>query len=275
MSVTGERGYNKVTKAVALLDAPVISQADLINPVHWINDTSVSGKRQGSVVYVRLTGGEVTTAVSQGAEPSDAWAFFSPNSLVFVTHEELDAAVTTMNAAIALKADKTYVDDQLAIKANLVDIPTRKKSEVTYNSISLVIPTAESNLLTLLSTLTPTSGTLTPFFNMTSRKLNVFNDDTSVMFKVNLTGSWTAATENRSMSLNFAGTTGNRMTANRITNVVPDVIQFATYFSVDKDGNMATNGTAPMIQSFGSAFTATQILITAEQVTKETTLTPH
>lgn len=237
MSITGERGFNQATKAVALLDAPLIAQADLTNSAHWINDKSISGKRQGATVYVSLTGGGVTTAVAQGAEPTDGWSFFNPASLPV-------AAV-------------------------------RKKNEVRYTGLSLAIPTTETNLISLLKTQTPVSGVLNQFFNTASNKINVYNDDSSMVFKINISGSWTTATDNRTMRLNFLGTNGNTLFQSRYANnVTPDVVNFQIFFSVDKNGNMALNGTAPVIQSYGSVFTATDILLIAEQVTAVSSITP-
>ena len=44
----------------------------------------------------------------------------------YATDAELAAAVEAINAAIALKADKTYVDEQLALKVNVSDFNTFK-----------------------------------------------------------------------------------------------------------------------------------------------------
>lgn len=150
----------------------------------------------------------------------------------------------------------------------------RKKMEVYYSGLTLAIPTTTTNLVDLVKGLTPTSGALNAFFNTTTNKLNVYNDNTSVLFKINIVGTWTSTSQNRSMVLDFAGTQGNRLTANRVDNTAPDIIQFNTYFSVDADGNMVTNGTAPNIQSNGSVFTATAILITVEQTTGVASITP-
>ena len=76
------------------------------------------------------------------------------------------------------------------------------------------------------------------------------------------------------MIMSFTGTNGNTLTVNRVNDVVPDVIQFFTYFSIDAGGNIVTNGAPITIQSLGSAFTATAILITVEQVTKAASITP-
>lgn len=150
----------------------------------------------------------------------------------------------------------------------------RKKMEVYYSGLTLDIPTTATNLVDLVKGLTPTSGALNTFFNTTTNKLNVYNDNTSVFFKINIVGTWTTTSQNRSMVLDFAGTQGNRLTANRVDNTTPDIVQFNTHFSVDANGNMVTNGTAPSIQSNGSAFTATAILITVEQTTGVASITP-
>lgn len=237
MSITGERAANKATKAVDMLNAPLVSEADLLNPASMINDTSLSGKRAGAMVYVILASdGSLGTAVAQGSKPTDEWL--------------IQAGTSTSVPA------------------------TRNKIEVLYSNVSLVIPTTVSNLVTLLKTLTPTSGSLSNFINTTSNKLNVYNDNSSVLFKINITGTWASSSQNRSMILNFTGTSGNTLTVTRVDNTTPDVVQFFTYFSIDKDGNIATNGSAPTIQSNGSVFTATSILLTIEQVTSVASITP-
>lgn len=143
----------------------------------------------------------------------------------------------------------------------------RQKSEVTWSGISLVIPTGSPiNLINALKALTPSGGTLAPFFNTTDNKLHVYNQNMTVNFKLNLIGSWAGSTENRSMILNFVGTTGNTLTYSRDTTVTSDNVSFRTFLSIDQGGNIATNGTELTIVSNGAAFTATQVLLIAEQL---------
>ncbi|WLJ70270.1 tail needle knob [Klebsiella phage Kpn BU9] len=143
----------------------------------------------------------------------------------------------------------------------------RQKSEVTWSGISLFIPTESPiNLINALKALTPSGGTLAPFFNITDNKLHVFNQNMTVNFKLNLIGSWAGSTENRSMTLNFVGTTGNTLTYSRDSSVTSDNVSFRTFLSIDQDGNIATNGTELTIVSNGAAFTATQVLLIAEQL---------
>ena len=63
---------------------------------------------------------------------------------------------------------------------------TRKKSEVLYTGISQVITTTATNLITMLKALTPSSGTLLPFFNTTTDKLTVYNENKTLNFTITI-----------------------------------------------------------------------------------------
>lgn len=158
-----------------------------------------------------------------------------------------------------------------------VALPSRKKSEVYWSGLTGRTLAADTNvdLVTFLKGLpAPAFGSLAPFFNTTSNKLNAYNDDSSLAFKINLVGSWTAGSSNRSMQLDFVGTNGNRLVASRDAAVTSDVITLATFLSIDKNGNIVTNGAPLTIRSNGGTYTVTAILLIAEQVTKETAITP-
>lgn len=142
---------------------------------------------------------------------------------------------------------------------------TRKKSELVFSGISLVIPTTPSNLVTILKALTPTSGTFAPFFDTVNDKMVVFNENKSVQFKLSMVGSWPGGTGNRAMTLVFSGTVPDTVVSDRTAVTTTDNVLFATFFSVDKDGFMATNGSVITVQSYGAAFTATTIKMIAEQ----------
>lgn len=142
---------------------------------------------------------------------------------------------------------------------------TRKKSEVVFTGISQVIPTTATNLITMLKALTPSSGTLLPFFNTTTDKLTVYNENKTLNFKLSLIGSYPGGTTNRSMQLTFSGAVPDTLVASRNAATVTDNILLATFFSVDQGGFLATNGSTINIQSNGAAFTATTIKIIAEQ----------
>lgn len=142
---------------------------------------------------------------------------------------------------------------------------TRKKSEVVYTGISQVIPTTATNLVTMLKALTPTSGTLAPFFNTTSNKMVVYNENKTLNFKLSIVGTWPGGTTNRSMQLTFSGAVPDTLVDSRNAATSTSNILLSTFFSVDQGGFLATNGSTLTIQANGAAFTATTIKIIAEQ----------
>ncbi|EDO5296874.1 TPA: hypothetical protein MO487_000347 [Salmonella enterica subsp. houtenae serovar 43:z4,z23:-] len=141
----------------------------------------------------------------------------------------------------------------------------RQKSECYFSGINLVIPTTATNLINLIKNL-PHTGSLAPFFNITTNKFTVFNINATTTFKLNISGSWSGSSNNRSMTVSFPNTNGNTLVESRDQAVTVDVMSFPTFFSVDQGGNLATNGSDITIQSNGAAFTATSILLVAEQM---------
>lgn len=170
--------------------------------------------------------------------------------------------------------DSKLTDDgtKLAYNGNEVtDSRTqRKKTEVYYTGVSVTLTAGtQYNLVNLLKALTANSGTLAPFFDTTSNKLKVINDNASCMFKLNLVGDWSNASSNRSIQIDFVGTNGNRLVANRSSATIADSLTLSTFLSVDKNGNLATNGSTVNLTAVGINFTITSALLIAEQVTKE------
>ncbi|MDM3071440.1 tail needle knob protein [Citrobacter sp. Cf224] len=168
----------------------------------------------------------------------------------------LDTRVTSLETQVA--DHETRIDD-------LEYATTRKKSEVIYTGISQVIPTTATNLITMLKALTPTSGTLAPFFNTTSDKMIVYNENKTLNFKLSLVGTFPGGTTNRSMQLTFSGAVPDTLVDSRNAATTTSNILLSTFFSVDKNGFLATNGSTLTIQANGAAFTATTIKIIAEQ----------
>lgn len=141
----------------------------------------------------------------------------------------------------------------------------RVKSECYFTGLNLAIGTTPTNLINLIKSL-PHTGSLSPFFNTTTNKLNVYNEDATCDFKLNVVGSWGGTTGNRSMTVDFPQTNGNSLTKTRDAQVTSDILSFPTFFSVDKNGNLATNGSDITIVSNGATFTVTALLIIAEQM---------
>ncbi|MQI24722.1 hypothetical protein EI009_09405 [Escherichia coli] len=277
------------------LNEPVIIQATRL-------DTSVLPRNifsQSYLLYVIAQGTDVGNVANKANEAGqgayDAQVRNDEQDVILVDHEirlasaeakiqDHETRITNAEAAIVgldsrlttAENDIDYLTDEVvAIQNTLSDhetridaleyATTRKKSEVVYSGVSVTIPTAPTNLVSLLKTLTPSSGTLAPFFDTVNNKMVVFNENKTLFFKLSIVGTWPSGTSNRSMQLTFSGSVPDTLVSSRNSATTTDNILLATFFSVDKDGFLATNGSTLTIQSNGAAFTATTIKIIAEQ----------
>ncbi|MFU1608953.1 tail needle knob protein [Escherichia coli] len=277
------------------LNVPVIIQATRL-------DTSVLPRNifsQSYLLYVIAQGTDVGNVANKANEAGqgayDAQVRNDEQDVILVDHEirlasaeakiqDHETRITNAEAAIVgldsrlttAENDIDYLTDEVvAIQNTLSDhetridaleyATTRKKSEVVYSGVSVTIPTAPTNLVSLLKTLTPSSGTLAPFFDTVNNKMVVFNENKTLFFKLSIVGTWPSGTANRSMQLTFSGSVPDTLVSSRNSATTTDNILLATFFSVDKDGFLATNGSTLTIQSNVAAFTATTIKIIAEQ----------
>lgn len=277
------------------LNVPVIIQATRL-------DTSVLPRNifsQSYLLYVIAQGTDVGNVANKANEAGqgayDAQVRNDEQDVILVDHEirlasaeakiqDHETRITNAEAAIVgldsrlttAENDIDYLTDEVvAIQNTLSDhetridaleyATTRKKSEVVYSGVSVTIPTVPTNLVSLLKTLTPSSGTLAPFFDTVNNKMVVFNENKTLLFKLSIVGTWPSGTANRSMQLTFSGSVPDTLVSSRNAATTTDNILLATFFSVDKDGFLATNGSTLTIQSNGAAFTATTIKIIAEQ----------
>ncbi|EOW64064.1 MULTISPECIES: tail needle knob protein [Escherichia] len=277
------------------LNEPVIIQATRL-------DTSVLPRNifsQSYLLYVIAQGTDVGNVANKANEAGqgayDAQVRNDEQDVILVDHEirlasveaniqDHETRITNAEAAIVgldsrlttAENDIDYLTDEVvAIQNTLSDhetridaleyATTRKKSEVVYSGVSVTIPTAPTNLVSLLKTLTPSSGSLAPFFDTVNNKMVVFNENKTLLFKLSIVGTWPSGTANRSMQLTFSGSVPDTLVSSRNAATTTDNILLATFFSVDKDGFLATNGSTLTIQSNGAAFTATTIKIIAEQ----------
>ncbi|MCA4831032.1 hypothetical protein IHV32_01395 [Escherichia coli] len=277
------------------LNVPVIIQATRL-------DTSVLPRNifsQSYLLYVIAQGTDVGNVANKANEAGqgayDAQVRNDEQDVILVDHEirlasaeakiqDHETRITNAEAAIVgldsrlttAENDIDYLTDEVvAIQNTLSDhetridaleyATTRKKSEVVYSGVSVTIPTVPTNLVSLLKTLTPSSGTLAPFFDTVNNKMVVFNENKTLFFKLSIVGTWPSGTANRSMQLTFSGSVPDTLVSSRNSATTTDNILLATFFSVDKDGFLATNGSTLTIQSNGAAFTATTIKIIAEQ----------
>lgn len=277
------------------LNVPVIIQATRL-------DTSILPRNifsQSYLLYVIAQGTDVGNVANKANEAGqgayDAQVRNDEQDVILVDHEirlasaeakiqDHETRITNAEAAIVgldsrlttAENDIDYLTDEVvAIQNTLSDhetridaleyATTRKKSEVVYSGVSVTIPTAQTNLVSLLKTLTPSSGSLAPFFDTVNNKMVVFNENKTLFFKLSIVGTWPSGTANRSMQLTFSGSVPDTLVSSRNAATTTDNILLATFFSVDKDGFLATNGSTLAIQSNGAAFTATTIKIIAEQ----------
>lgn len=277
------------------LNEPVIIQATRL-------DTSVLPRNifsQSYLLYVIAQGTDVGNVANKANEAGqgayDAQVRNDEQDVILVDHEirlasaeakiqDHETRITNAEAEIVgldsrlttAENDIEYLTDEVvAIQNTLSDhetridaleyATTRKKSEVVYSGVSVTIPTAPTNLVSLLKTLTPSSGTLAPFFDTVNNKMVVFNENKTLFFKLSIVGTWPSGTANRSMQLTFSGSVPDTLVSSRNSATTTDNILLATFFSVDKDGFLAANGSTLTIQSNGAAFTATTIKIIAEQ----------
>lgn len=277
------------------LNVPVIIQATRL-------DTSVLPRNifsQSYLLYVIAQGTDVGNVANKANEAGqgayDAQVRNDEQDVILVDHEirlasaeakiqDHETRITNAEAAIVgldsrlttAENDIDYLTDEVvAIQNTLSDhetridaleyATTRKKSEVVYSGVSVTIPITPTNLVSLLKTLTPSSGTLAPFFDTVNNKMVVFNENKTLFFKLSIVGTWPSGTANRSMQLTFSGSVPDTLVSSRNAATTTDNILLATFFSVDKDGFLATNGSTLTIQSNGAAFTATTIKIIAEQ----------
>lgn len=277
------------------LNTPVIVRATRL-------DTSILPRNifsQSYLLYVIAQGADVGNVANKANEAGqgafDAQVRNDEQDVILVDHEirlasaeakiqDHETRITNAEAAIVgldsrlttAENDIDYLTDEVvSIQNTLSDhetridaleyATTRKKSEVVYSGVSVTIPTAPTNLVSLLKTLTPSSGTLAPFFDTVNNKMIVFNENKTLFFKLSIVGTWPSGTANRSMQLTFSGSVPDTLVSSRNSATTTDNILLATFFSVDKDGFLATNGSTLTIQSNGAAFTATTIKIIAEQ----------
>jgi hypothetical protein len=249
------------------LNVPVIIQAARL-------DTSVLPRNifsQSYLLYVIAQGTDVGNVANKANEAGqgayDAQVRNDEQDVILADHEQrISAAEATLvnHEERISQAESTLQEHETRIDA-LEYATTRKKSEVVYSGVSVTIPTAPTNLVSLLKTLTPSSGTLAPFFDTVNNKMVVFNENKTLFFKLSIVGTWPSGTTNRSMQLTFSGSVPDTLVSSRNAATTTDNILLATFFSVDKDGSLATNGSTLTIQSNGAAFTATTIKIIAEQ----------
>ncbi|HCO8986652.1 TPA: hypothetical protein OCB65_000047 [Escherichia coli] len=238
------------------------AEATLINHEHRI----AAAESTLADHETRITAAETELADHETRIAANESELANHDARITQNTNDIDALDTRLTAAEgSISTLQSTVGDHSTRISALEYATTRKKSEVVYSGVSVTIPTAPTNLVSLLKTLTPSSGTLAPFFDTVNNKMVVFNENKTLFFKLSIVGTWPSGTANRSMQLTFSGSVPDTLVSSRNSATTTDNILLATFFSVDKDGFLATNGSTLTIQSNGAAFTATTIKIIAEQ----------
>lgn len=188
----------------------------------------------------------------------DSRLTIAENDIDFLTDEVIDLQADVANHETRITTLETNFS---AYQAYM----NRQKSEVVYSGASLIIPTTSTNLLTLLGTLTPTSGTLLPFFDVAAGRMKALNKFKNLSFKINLRGTYTSASGNRSMQITFGTVVPDTIVVSRDAATTIDDVFINTFFAVDEGDDIVSPGITMMIKANGSTFTATQIKIIATQ----------
>lgn len=241
------------------LNVPVIIQATRL-------DTSVLPRNifsQSYLLYVIAQGTDVGNVANKANEAGqgayDAQVRNDEQDVILADHEQrISAAEATLvnHEERISQAESTLQEHETRIAQNESDIAsldtrvqslesqvsdhetridaleyatTRKKSEVVYSGVSVTIPTAPTNLVSLLKTLTPSSGTLAPFFDTVNNKMVVFNENKTLLFKLSIVGTWPSGTANRSMQLTFSGSVPDTLVSSRNAATTTDNILLATF----------------------------------------------
>lgn len=145
---------------------------------------------------------------------------------------DIDALDTRLTAAEgSISTLQSTVGDHSTRISALEYATTRKKSEVVYSGVSVTIPTSPTNLVSLLKTLTPSSGELAPFFDTVNNKMVVFNENKTLFFKLSIVGTWPSGTANRSVQLSDGRTV-------TVGGKLHGAGANAFYEGIDNEGNM-------------------------------------
>lgn len=166
--------------------------------------------------------------------------------------------------------ESVAIDHEARISA-LEDYTYRQAAEVAYVGVSLNITTTEVNFLQLIGTLTPTSGTLSPFFDTTTGLMTALDKSKNLYFKLSIRGSYTNSSGARSMQFVFQSTLPNppvipdTIVYSRDESVTQDNVFINTFFSVAQGDDLTDPGIEIMIKANGSPFVATDIKLIATQ----------
>lgn len=89
LSITGQRGVSHAAKVLPTL-MPIVAEADLLDPEHWVNQRDLSGKQEGSCVIVQRTGGGKEVAIATGDTATAMWDMYTEPDIPGKTQAGVD-----------------------------------------------------------------------------------------------------------------------------------------------------------------------------------------
>lgn len=119
LPVTGQRPVSR--GGVVTSHEVVVTEQDLLNPSHPVNDTNISGKKRGSYVVVERQTGELEFAIATGDGKEDPWELHTA-PVEFQTGVD----VYTWSGTQAISANSYF---------NLISLPLNKTIDVQVSSI--------------------------------------------------------------------------------------------------------------------------------------------
>ncbi|HGX4521505.1 hypothetical protein GNZ01_06390 [Escherichia coli] len=232
------------------------------NTINYQGGTGISITSNLISTKISTTPGNSLTSDSTGLFVPSSSSSYTAGNGISINSNVISSKISNTSGNI-LTSDSTGLFVNGTNTTNLV----RRKRELYYSNLNIQFTDGiEQNLIQILKSLTPTSGTLDTFFNTTSNKLNVYNFNSSLNFKLNIYGTWTTSSSNMSFAINFTNTQFNNINQVRTPTITVDTISFNTFLSVDENGNLVTNGTPITLMSHGGKFTVTNLLLIAEQI---------
>ncbi|HAO2061086.1 TPA: hypothetical protein IHJ80_004016, partial [Escherichia coli] len=230
--------------------------------INYVGGTGISISSETISTKISTTPGNTLTTDVNGLYVPTGPSSYTAGNGISIDANVISSKISNTSGNI-LTSDSTGLFVNGANTTNLV----RRKRELYYSNLNVEFNDGiEQNLIQILKTHTPTSGTLDSFFNTTSNKLNVYNFNSSLNFKLNIYGTWTTSSSNMSFSINFTNTQFNVINQVRTPSVTVDTMSFNTFLSVDENGNLVTNGSPITLVSHGGKFTVTNLLLIAEQI---------
>lgn len=152
---------------------------------------------------------------------------------------------------------------------DLVVDTTRVKSELNWVGVNIPLISGTSyNLITTLKGVAQTNGVFLPMFNTTTDKMVAgVNDNRTLFWKLVIEGSFSGPVTGSagSIELDFTGGVSEKFLISRDNYSSPDILNFTSLISVDKDGNFATNGVTISIKPLDRDFNITRVRLIAEQ----------